>query len=472
MPEARTTAEANRAGVPARPQSELRTIVALAIPLFFNSGLQAALNLTDTWFVGRLSSTAVAAVGASYWLVLASLLVLGGVGMVVQSFAAQAYGARRWRRASHVAWMGLWCGVLTVPVFLALAFSDALVLPLLRLDPQVTALAGEYWRPRLIGGPVAVALWAVLSFFMGIGRVRLALVIDVVVLLVNVVANELMIFHLGLGIAGSAWATTTAQVAGLLLALGVFLGPALDPRFAPRRTWRWRGSTARALVVVGLAAGFGIAFDILGLALFQIMVTQLGPVQGAATQIVMMLTSLAYMPAVGIGMAGTTVVGQAIGAGDRARAWRLGNLTIRLAVAYMGTVGVLIAALGPWLVPLFVASGDPNAATLVPLGCTLLWIAAGYQAFDGLNIGSGFCLRAAGDTRVPAMLLALLSFGVFVPLTHTLAFSAETVWIAGAPSFGLGAVGGWFAALVYVALLGLSLLARWRSRAWQRIRLG
>ena len=59
------------------------------------------------------------------------------------------------------------------------------------------------------------------------------------------------------------------------------------------------------------------AADILGFALFQLMQVRLGTVDGASTQIVMMLTSFCYMPAVGIAMAGTTLVGQAIGAGTR-----------------------------------------------------------------------------------------------------------------------------------------------------------
>jgi len=56
----------------------------------------------------------------------------------------------------------------------------------------------------------------------------------------------------------------------------------------------------------------------------------LGTVSGAATQIVMMMTSLAYMPAVGIAIAGTTLVGQSIGAGDRDWARKMGNSAIKL----------------------------------------------------------------------------------------------------------------------------------------------
>ena len=72
-------------------------------------------------------------------------------------------------------------------------------------------------------------------------------------------------------------------------------------------------------VALGVPMGLLPAADLIGLALFQLMQAAQGTIAGAATQIAMMMTSLAYMPAVGIAIAGTTLVGQSIGAGDRDR---------------------------------------------------------------------------------------------------------------------------------------------------------
>ena len=60
---------------------------------------------------------------------------------------------------------------------------------------------------------------------------------------------------------------------------------------------------------------------------------------------------------------------------------------------------------------------------MVALGLMLLWPAAAYQIFDGLYCGAGFCLRGAGDTRVPAATALVLSWFFFVPLAHTLIFA-------------------------------------------------
>ena len=187
------------------------------------------------------------------------------------------------------------------------------------------------------------------------------------------------------------------------------------------------------LRAVGLGVPMGLlpAADLTGLALFQLMQAALGTVAGAATQIVMMMTSLAYMPAVGIAMAGTTLVGQSIGAGDRDWARKMGNSAIKLNVAYMGLVSLALALAGPWLLPLFVTSADPNAGAVVRTAAMLLWIGAAYQVFDGVNLGAGFALRGAGDVRVPTLLVVLVSWFGFVPLTHMLSF---------APGTGLGAL--------------------------------
>jgi MATE family multidrug resistance protein len=205
--------------------------------------------------------------------------------------------------------------------------------------------------------------------------------------------------------------------------------------------------------------------------MFQLMQVHLGTVDGAATQVVMMLTSISFGPALGIAMAGTTLVGQSIGMGDRGWARRIGNSIIVMCMAYMGAVGVLLGLTAPWLIPTFVADNDPQALTVIQLGTKLMWVAAAYQLFDGLNFGSSFSLRGAGDATVPAICVLVLSWLVFVPLAHMLSFAPGGGWIEGLPQFGLGALGGWLAALTYIILISMVLLSRWRSGAWEKIRL-
>ncbi|MHB8352934.1 MAG: MATE family efflux transporter [Burkholderiales bacterium] len=464
LPAVRLDAQGNR-------HVDLKAVVALVFPLFLNSSLQVVLNLTDTWFIGRLSTDAIAAVGACYFLIFVFFLVLGGVGMGVQTLVAQAFGAGRRSDAAHAAWCGVWGGLMTTPLFVLAAWQGPALLSWFGLKPEVLTLAGDFWVPRMLGGSVSAILYSLNSFFNGIGRPRYTFWNMVVVALTNAMLNEVFMFHLGYGIAGAAIASSLALGVGALLGLGVFLDRRFQSEFDTRHTWRpdWPG--IHRVVALGVPTGLFPAMDVIGLALFQLMQVRLSPVDGAATQIVMMLTSVSYLPAIGIALAGTTLVGQSIGAGDKAWAMRCAQVIIRMAVIYMGVLGVGLALVGAWVVPPFISNGGTDTTAVIALCRRLLWIAAGYQIFDALNLSSAFCLRGAGDVRFPTVLLLLLSWLVFLPLCHALTFPPGMGWVGFLPQWGLGATGGWIAALVYTVALGLGLWLRWRSGAWRKINL-
>lgn len=450
---------------------DYRAVLALGLPLIANSGITAALNLTDTWFLGQISTEAVAAMGAIFWLMLAFFLLMFGIGMAVQTLAAQAFGAGRKHDAAQASWTGFWCALATIPFFLLVADAGHWLLAPFHLAPGIERLALEFWWPRMLGGPASVALFAFTGFFNGIGRTCITLVVMVVVMLLNVALNQLLISGLGMGMAGAAWASTISLIVGVVIGLLMFVSKGVSAEFASRAAWRPDLSRVTSLFKLGFPMGLSPAADVTGFALFQLMLVSLGPVDGAATQIVMMLTSVAYMPAVGISIAATTLVGQSIGAGDKDWAYRAGNAATCIAIVYMGVLGLALALTGPWLMTVFVTAGDARAAEVVKLGCMLLWIAAGYQVFDAIHLGANFSLRGAGDARVPALILLLLSWFGFVPLAHMLAFAPGQGWVDFLPQFGLGAIGAWLAALIYMIVMSLALAWRWRSGAWRKIRL-
>jgi MATE family multidrug resistance protein len=452
-----------------RPRLDYAAVARLAFPFMLNSAVQAVLNATDTWFIGRLSPVATAAMGAVYWPVLVFVLLFGGVGLTVQTLVAQAYGGGRFARASQATWTAVWASLFTLPVFAALALAGAWIFGPFGIPQHTLRLALDYWFPRMLGAPLGIVLWSVLGFFNGIGRPMVTLQVTLSVAVANALLNQLFVFSLGLGVAGSAWATDAAQLLGVAAALLAFLDRQTRTRYRTHLTMRLKSRALRRQVKLGFPMGLLYAADILGFALFQLMQVRLGTVDGASTQIVMMLTSFCYMPAVGIAMAGTTLVGQAIGAKNLDWASKVGNGIILIAVVYMGMIGIALAAVGPWVLPLFTNRSDPGAVDVVVQGSRLLWIAAGYQLFDGLNISSGACLRGAGDVRVPAAMVLALSWLLFVPLAHSLSFKPGAGWVDWLPQFGLGAVGGWFAALIYICGLGAMLFLRWRSGAWRRV---
>jgi MATE family multidrug resistance protein len=462
---------AQRIDAAGQPHVDLRAIFRLAAPLMATNAVQAVLNLTDLWFIGRLSTEALAAMSAIYWIVSCAILLFGGVGLAVQTFVAQAFGSRRAARASRALWNAVWASLAMVPVFLLLAWAGPYLLKPVGLPPQVEHLALEYWLPRMGGAFLALLAWAAMGFFNGISAVRFTMAIVVSTTIANAIFNQLFMFELDMGMKGAAWGTNAAQLLGVAVAFVFFLRGDIGQRYRSRLMWRPCWPVIRAQLRVGLPVGVMYGADVLGLALSQMMIATTGAVGGAATQIVMALTSLAYMPTIGVALAGTTLVGQSIGAGSREWANRMGNVVIALCVALMAVVAALLLTVGPWLLPLFVSAGDASADDVVALGLVLLWPAAAYQVFDGFYCGASFCLRGAGDTRVPAVTALCLSWFFFVPLAHILIFAPGQGWVDGLPQFGLGAKGGWLALMTYVVLLGSAMFWRWRHGAWRRIRI-
>src|SRR6202140_1482634 len=157
-----------------------RAVLALALPLMANSAMQIVLNLTDVWFVGRISTKALAAVGAVQWLVLVVVFVLGGIGSAVQTLVAQAQGAQHYQRAGQAVWTALWGTLCAAPLFLAVGAARHVLLAPLGFDPEITRLAGDFWFPRVGGAFFGAAMWAMFGFFNGIGRPRVTLLVTCV----------------------------------------------------------------------------------------------------------------------------------------------------------------------------------------------------------------------------------------------------------------------------------------------------
>ena len=271
MPSADTTLPALRVDAHGRRRIDYRAIVLLALPLVVNASTQAVLSLVDTWFIGRISTDATAAMGASYYLVLVFILLFGGIGMAVQTLVAQAYGGGRRRRAARAAWTGCWAAVATAPAFVALALSAPWLFAPFGLDADIEVLAEAYWLPRMLGGPLAVAMWAFTGFFNGVGRTRVTLWLNVFVAIANALLNEVFMFRLDMGMAGAAWATTVSVALGFGASLAVFLSAGVHREYASRLTWPFRAQALRRLLVLALPMGLTVTMDLAALSVFQLM---------------------------------------------------------------------------------------------------------------------------------------------------------------------------------------------------------
>src|SRR5690606_23171123 len=152
------------------------------------------------------------------------------------------------------------------------------------------------------------------------------------------------------------------------------------------------------------------------------------------------LASLTFMMPLGIGIAGSVLVGQAVGREDADAARRAATTTVVTGVSVMTLSGLTFLTLPGPLARLYT-----DAPGVLTLAATFIPIAGIFQVFDGLQVVSSGVLRGIGDTRMPLVINLLGYWLLGLPIGLMLAYPA-----------GLGPVGLWWgltAGLVIVSLL-------------------
>jgi MATE family multidrug resistance protein len=157
------------------------------------------------------------------------------------------------------------------------------------------------------------------------------------------------------------------------------------------------------------------------------------------------------MPALGIGFAVCTLVGNAIGEGRPDLARRRTALGAVVAMIYMGALGAVFLFKGEWLMDIF--SNEPQ---VIRIGAQLLIFAALFQLFDAVCLVYSNALRGAGDTLWPMVVGPALSWSLLI---------GGAQWIAHArPEYG--SAGPWAFAALFVIALGIAFWLRWRGGNW------
>jgi multidrug resistance protein, MATE family len=431
----------------------------LAYPTIITMMLHNCMAIVDTLMIGMLGTAALAGVGLAQ-LVLATLFHLyKGLAEGVLTFTAQYVGARQDTKCGAVAWQGLYLGGGATLLILLLL---PLVTPLfLLMQPAEEAIGpgAAYLTVALIGeslGPLTVIL---IYFLRGLGDTRTPMRIALLGNGLNVIGNYVLMFGYAglppLGVVGAALSTTIAEGVVLGLLLWVFLSHRIASRYATRRvvppTWAemqpiWK--MALPLSVQGL-------LEVSSFTLFAVMIGRMGTVQLALNHIILRLMVFAFLPVQGLAVATATMVGQYLGAADKATAAESGRRALHLGVVYMGGLGLLFVCLPQAFLSLF--TRDPQ---VMAMGVVLLRLVGLAQAGDALYWVCSGVLKGAGDTRWILMTSAVYNWLVFLPLAFLLGVVFEG-----------GIIGAWSGLAVMILLQGLTFWGRFKRAAWQDLSL-
>jgi len=444
------------------PERELvKAVWSLAWPTVTYALLQSLVQMADVFMVGRLGRDAISGVGFSLQLMMLLMIGALAVSTGATTLVAQLVGAGEKREAGEagrqaIITMFMFAGAVSVPVVI-------LARPALRLmgaDPPVLAHGVPYMQITFAGVALMGLNFAASAVFRGAGDVKTPVKIAAVTNAVNLVLNYLLIFGPGpvpaLGVAGAALGTVSARgVAGIVsVVLLSRKGGKIRVRWANRLTLR--PDLLRRMLRVGLpSAGAGFFRNGARVLFFRVVAaTASHAVAIPALTVAFRMRMLAVMPALAFQVAATTLVGQAIGAGDRDRAGRLGWAAIRMCALIMVVVSAAVFVAARPITLLF--HRDPSVyATSIQV---LRSVAFG-QVFSAVSIVTGGALAGAGDTR-PALAYTVISqWLILLPLS--ILFGLVLGW---------DATGAWWAwAVAAVPHAGLA-LARFASGHWRRIR--
>lgn len=446
-------------------RSPTAELLVLALPLIGLTVSRMMINFIDTWMVGQLGGAALAAISPSTILLFAISCV--GMGMIqsVQTFVSQAEGRGEPQRAGAYIWqsfyIALGSAVITLPIVLTAGrWVDAWG-RLAHHPPDVRELEIRF---------LAIALWSIApatlcvgleSFYNGIRRPRICLYAVLASLVTITIANYVLIFGKfgapAMGIAGSGVATVLSWIVRCTVLFIPLMSRELDERYHIRRDIAPNGQKIWEIMRIGVPISVQWLVDIGAWVLFlQWMMPPFGEVAMAANTVAIQYMHLAFMPAIGVGMALTTQVGNAIGAGRPDEAVLRVHTAQRLILAYMGFVALLMIFAGRPLALFFTQD-----EAVIALSLKVLIAVAAFQLSDGLCITYSFALRGAGDTRWSAIAFVACCWGIFV--------SGGIAIGKLAPQFGV--FGPWAMCVLYIVVLGWLLWARFRGGKWRRIHL-
>jgi putative MATE family efflux protein len=426
---------------PETAPASYRRIASLAIPALVVLAAEPIYLLIDTAVVGHLGAVPLAG------------LALGGVIMglapligAVLAYGTTARASRRFGagdRAGAVAegvqgtWIALAAGLAMVVAFQFLAGPIA---GLMGDDPAVEAAAAEWLRVAVLGAPFLLIAGAGQGWMRAVQDTKRPMWFVTASFLFSAALAPILVYPVGLGLVGSAWANAVAQAASGLM----FLLALRRERVPLRVDWPLM---SKQLVANGDLIIRGVAFQVSSFSAAAV-AARVGTAALGAHQIGMQLWFFAALALAAVAIAGQALIGADLGAGRpdaaRASAKRLTLVGFGYGVVFL----VAVLALLPVLPDLFTseAAVHDQLGYVWPWLVLLLPVAGVVFALDGVLIG-------AGDLRFMRN-MTVVSIGSGLPFT----------WLT--LVFGWGLTGIWGGIAVYMLVrLGL-ILWRLRSGAW------
>lgn len=422
-----------------------RSVFALVWPIMLASITVPFMGITDTAVIGQLGDAALLgglAIGAIVIdLIFTGLNFLrsGTVGLTAQALGAHDHEEQN-RVLHRAVLLSLIIGVLLI------LFSGPILELGLRLIKPTEAVANAvslYFAIRILSAPFTLLNFSILGWLLGLAKVRVGLVLQVVTSSSNVILSIYLGLMQGWGISGVAWATVISEVFATLLGLYFVY------RHSGLNWMGWSALLDKAKISRTLTLNTDImirSFILLfAFSFFTAQGSRLGEVTLAANAVLFNFLLLAGYALDGFANATEQLVGRAIGAQYRPAFDRAVRISLFWSVLLSVALFVILMFFGPLIISLLTT----NALVRAEAETYLIWAAIsglfGVLAFqmDGVFIGATW----SADMRnmmIASLAAYLLAWWLFMP-----------IW----QNHGL-----WLALEVFLGVRGISLLSRLKTR--------
>ncbi|MDQ5912176.1 MAG: hypothetical protein QG568_391 [Patescibacteria group bacterium] len=438
----------------------LTSLLTLAIPIVLANILQSLYQLTDAFWVGRLGGSAVAAVSVSFPVIFLMIAVGAGLAVAGSTLIAQYVGARNEKMVSHVASQTLLMVIITSVVLGAIGYVLApTILHAIGVAPDVFDHALGYMRVSFVGLVFMFSFVMFQSIMRGIGQVTLPMFIVLGTVLLNLVLDPLFIFgwgpFSGHGVMGAAMATLVTQGLSALIGFAVLFKGKLGiqirlPDFKPDFAFIKRA------FFLGFPASIEQSARALGLVVMTALITSFGTLAIASYGVGSNILQFIIIPAMGVSMAVSTLVGQNIGAGNIERASSIAKLGAIISFVGLTLIGVITFIFAPHLIAFFVPGDD----AVIALGTTFVRTMSLTFGFMGAQLALTGVFRASGN-MIATMVIALVSqWGLQLPLAFILSRYTS-----------LGVNGLWWAFPISNVIIAGIAIAWYAKGDWKKKRL-
>ena len=432
-----------------------RTILALSLPGMASSVLQTFYQLIDAFWIGRLGSEALAALGGLsfvLWAVMA-LAALSSIG--ITTLVSQNIGARQPDEVRFSAAQGMLLNSLTAVIFAGIVFVFQHDLyEIMGFEPAVADYASQYMNIVVFSLPFVYGFIGLEAVFRGIGDTTRPMIVLAAALALNSILDPLLIMgYYGfpeMSIKGAALATAVSQALAVVLCL-VFLK---RKQFIPKISLQGRINIdfqiIRRILSIGspIALG-GFSFCIIYVFLTNI-ISRFGTEAIAAIGVCHRIEGVAWFACVGYSAAAAAMVGQAAGSRDLNFAKKAAWLVNAYGAGTLFFVSVIFYLFPEPLVELF--TSDP---AVIKLGSQYLRIIALFEVFLALEVIMEGVFSGLGYT-IPVVMIS-------VPVT---AMRIPAAWYL-AVKLNMGTDGIWWAIAGTTFFKGLLMTMLFASGFWK-----